>query len=396
MPPVNFSLSYTCSGLSSQITANTFTGGAGTYQISTQLYTSESGAYGGVFIDITTAKIYPSGTNQTYWVALRDKVNTTNVLAKSITPNCTTTTTTTTTTTAAPTTSTTTAAPTTTTTTLPPVTYDITATCTDTTQTITINNFAGGDGANYYANTTTYGDAVSAAAGATTLVTGGTRSFTGQVSGTRYVYVYSGTRSLVKNAGNTCTTTTTTTTTSTTTTTTTCSPTPNWVNNGSVFCSACISYQPQIDTNPCSPTYNTTRNLNLGAGAPCDYSANWVNRDINTYYVCSGVNQYYEQIDINPCSPTYNTTQTGALYQSNSFVCGFTSNEFTLGYGSSQADACGFVNSGSFWSTSSYITSGVLLYDDSHCLSLSASQYYSDGTGTVWYGNPLGSAADCP
>ena len=253
LPPVNFSLSYTCSGISSQITASTFTGGAGTYQISTQLYTSESFAYGGVFVDVTTSKIYPTGTNQIYWVALRDKVNITNVLAKSITPNCTTTTTTTTTTTAAPTTTTTTTtvAPTTTTTTLPPVTYDITATCTGTTQTITINNFAGGDGTNYYANTTTYGDAVSAAAGATTLVTGGTRSFAGQVSGTRYVYVYSSTRSLVKNAGNTCTTTTTTTTTTAapTTTTTTAAPTttttttttttlpPLVITNGAVTCS---------------------------------------------------------------------------------------------------------------------------------------------------------------
>jgi len=251
LPPVNFSLSYTCSGVSSQITADTFTGGAGTYQISTQLYTTISAAYGGVFVDVTTAKIYPTGTNQIYWVALRDKVNITNVLAKSITPNCTTTTTTTTTTTAAPTTTTTTVAPTTTTTTLPPVTYDITATCTGTTQTITINNFAGGDGTNYYANTTTYGDAVSAAAGATTLVTGGTRSFAGQVSGTRYVYVYSGTRSLVKNAGNTCTTTTTTTTTTAapTTTTTTAAPTttttttttttlpPLVITNGAVTCS---------------------------------------------------------------------------------------------------------------------------------------------------------------
>jgi hypothetical protein len=122
--------------------------------------------------------------------------------------------TTTTTTTIAPTTTTT--STTTTTTTLPPVTYDFSATCTGITQTITISNFAGGDGTNYYANVVTYGDAGSAAAGATSLVTGGVRTYTGQPNGTRYVYVSSGSRSLVKNGGNTCTTTTSTTTTTTT------------------------------------------------------------------------------------------------------------------------------------------------------------------------------------
>ena len=146
LPPVNFSLSYTCSGASSQVTASAFTGGAGTYQISTQLYTSESAAYGGVFVSITTSKTYPIGTNQQYWVALRDAVNNSNVLAKTITPNCTTTTTTTTTTTAAPTTTTTTAAPTTTTTTLPPlVISNGGVTCSGATGSFT-SSFTGGTG----------------------------------------------------------------------------------------------------------------------------------------------------------------------------------------------------------------------------------------------------------
>jgi hypothetical protein len=101
---------------------------------------------------------------------------------------------------------------TTTTTTLPPVTLDLTATCTGVTQTITIDNFAGGDGTTYYANDTTYADPVSAAAGAVSIIVGGTRTYTSQPNGTRYIYVYSSTRNTVKQGGQiNCTTTTTTT-----------------------------------------------------------------------------------------------------------------------------------------------------------------------------------------
>ena len=107
---------------------------------------------------------------------------------------------------------------TTTTTTLPPVTLDLTATCTGITQTITIDNFAGGDGTTYFANDTTYADPVSAAAGATSIIVGGTRTYTTQPNGTRYIYVVSSTRNTMKQGGQTCTTTTTTSTTTTTTT----------------------------------------------------------------------------------------------------------------------------------------------------------------------------------
>ena len=37
----------------------------------------------------------------------------------------------------------------------------------------------------------------------------------------------------------------------------------NWVNNGSIFCSDCNQYQPQINNNSCSATYNQTRNVQL-------------------------------------------------------------------------------------------------------------------------------------
>jgi hypothetical protein len=105
---------------------------------------------------------------------------------------------------------------------LDPVTCDISAVCTGTTQTITLNNFAGGNGT-YYANSTTYDNPVSAqAAGASTLVSGSIIYY-GQPSGSRYVYVTSGYRNVMKDGGNTCTTTTTAA--PTTTTTTAASPT---------------------------------------------------------------------------------------------------------------------------------------------------------------------------
>jgi hypothetical protein len=125
-----------------------------------------------------------------------------------------------------------------------------------------------------------------------------------------------------------------------------------WTNNGSTFCSSCHLYQPQIDTNFCSSTYNQTRNVDLGVNdgcgswvystycTGCDYysketntctgnvrnvtliqsnspscggccgqstTPNWVN---NGAAYCSGGVQYQPQIDNNACSPTYNQTRT--------------------------------------------------------------------------------------
>ena len=83
-------------------------------------------------------------------------------------------------------------------------------------------------------------------------------------------------------------------------------PNPNWVSNGAAFCSGCVAYQPQIDNNPCSTSYNTTRNFNLGATSPCNYTPNWVN---NGATFCSGCIAYQPQIDNNPCSPTAGQTR---------------------------------------------------------------------------------------
>jgi len=197
LAPVNFGVSGGCTDIGGDNGAGTmtgFSGGSGVYQASNNTYSTENLALNGIYTDVSSIRTFSGLSVGTYFVALRDKNDTNNKIAKSFAvTDC----------------------PTTTTTTQPPVTFNMSAVCTGVTQSITIDTFAGGDNTNYYANTITYVDAVSAINGATTLVggTGSSRTFTGQTSGTRYVYVYSGTRSLVKAAGNSCTTTTTTTTT---------------------------------------------------------------------------------------------------------------------------------------------------------------------------------------
>ena len=200
LAPVNFGVSAGCADLGDTNGAGTitsFSGGSGVYQASNITYSSESLALNGIYTDVTSIRTFSGLGTGTYWVALRDKNNTSNRIAKSFTvANC----------------------PTTSTTTQPPVTFNMTAVCTGTTQTITISGFGGGDGTNYYANSAgTYVDAFSASTAPTSLVggTGSSRTYTNQPSGTRYVYVYSGARSLIQAAGNSCTTTTTSTTTTT-------------------------------------------------------------------------------------------------------------------------------------------------------------------------------------
>jgi hypothetical protein len=233
LAPVDFSLSFVCSNDTNQITASGFTGGAGTYQISTQLYSTISAAYGGVFVSAVSSKTYPTTVNGTYWVALRDAVNNTNVIAKSITPYC----------------------------------------CS------TIPNWVN--------NGSVFCSACV--------------SYQPQIDNNPCSATYNTTRNVNLGAGAPC------------------NYTANWVNNGAVFCSSCVSYQPQIDNNPCSATYNTTRNVNLGAGAPCNYTPNWV----NSTSTCVGFDLYNVEIDNNPCSPTYNTTRLGSLIQANSPTCGY-------------------------------------------------------------------------
>lgn len=96
---------------------------------------------------------------------------------------------------------------------------------------------------------------------------------------------------------------------STVTITTTCNPTANWVNNGSIFCSECRQYQPQIDNNPCSSTYNQTRNVDLGLADAC---GTW-----NLSYYCSGCDYYSKET--NSCT---GNVRNVTLIQSNSPSCG--------------------------------------------------------------------------
>ena len=200
LAPVNFSTSGGCStGSNGTGTMVSFSGGSGVYQASSTTYADSTSAENGSYTDVTSIRQFTGLSVGTYWVALRDKNNTSNKIAKSFTI---------------------TPCPTTTTT-LSPITYTLTPTCSGTSQDILINNLAGGNGT-YYMSTTTYGDAGAALSGPVSLVIGGSRLFNSQASGTRYVLITAGNGTLAS-GGTTCTTTTaapTTTTTSTTTTTT--------------------------------------------------------------------------------------------------------------------------------------------------------------------------------
>jgi hypothetical protein len=349
--PVNFGGSAGCANAGQSdgaITILSFTGGLGTYDAtpSNITYSTEQAARDGSFTNVEFTRTYTGLAAGTYWVAVRDRANTFNKIAKSFTVGV---------------------CPTTTTTSLAPITASTSSVCTSSgTQNITVNNFAGGDGSNYYASLTTYADAGAAQAGAVSTTSSSTYNYNNQPNGTRYIKLVSGSRSDIKQIGQTFnfnanyselvgyiyTCNRGVTSTAVYRNTNTCffgnqwiagtttyasnpsqsapSTTANWVNNGAAYCgSDCIAYQPQIDNNACSSTYGDTRNLSLGQTAPCNYSTNWVERDINYYWVCVGVNKYKQQIDTNPCSPTYNQTRAGDIYQPNSVDCGYTTTTTT-------------------------------------------------------------------
>jgi hypothetical protein len=83
----------------------------------------------------------------------------------------------------------------------------------------------------------------------------------------------------------------------------------NWVDNGATFCSGCNLYQPQIDNNPCSATYNNTRDVNLGVNSTC---GTW-----NTTYYCVGFDYYSKEV--NSCT---GAERNVTLVQANSPNCG--------------------------------------------------------------------------
>jgi hypothetical protein len=114
-----------------------------------------------------------------------------------------------------------------------------------------------------------------------------------------------------------------------------CSTTPNWVPNGAAYCDNCVSKQPEIDNNSCSPSYNQTRVVN--GGSACNTTQNWVNTgNFNCYGTC---NKYNVEIQNNPCASGYNTTRQGSVVQFGSTFCGGCCGQST---------AANWVNSGSY------------------------------------------------
>jgi hypothetical protein len=85
---------------------------------------------------------------------------------------------------------------------------------------------------------------------------------------------------------------------------------PNWVNNGSAFCSGCYLFQPQIDNNACSSTYNQTQNVSLGVNSDC---GSWP-----TVYYCVGYDYYSKEV--NSCT---GAERFVTLIQANSPNCGY-------------------------------------------------------------------------
>jgi hypothetical protein len=86
LPPINFTTSGGCengTAIDGVGAIVTFSGGGGTYQASNQTYSTEALALAGTYTDITTTRTFPSLSVGTYWVAVRDKANTSNRLAKS-------------------------------------------------------------------------------------------------------------------------------------------------------------------------------------------------------------------------------------------------------------------------------------------------------------------------
>ena len=137
---VDYTISSDCPYPLGKITVNGLSGGLGTYQITTNLYSTSVAALAAtVWESITTTKDYTSVSDGTYYVAVRDAGDIENIISKSVVVACTTTTTTSTTTsttstsTTTSTTSTSTSTSTSTTTTEPPTTTSTSSTTSTTT-----------------------------------------------------------------------------------------------------------------------------------------------------------------------------------------------------------------------------------------------------------------------
>lgn len=93
------------------------------------------------------------------------------------------------------------------------------------------------------------------------------------------------------------------------------SPSANWINNGATFCSGCYLQQPQIDDNPCSSTYQQTRDVDLGVNTSC---GTW---PISYYCVNYGVAPYTQRShEVNTCTGAIRNDQ---FVTDNSTSCGY-------------------------------------------------------------------------
>ena len=88
-------------------------------------------------------------------------------------------------------------------------------------------------------------------------------------------------------------------------------PSANWVNNGDTFCDGCYLQQPQIDDNPCSSTYQQTRNVDLGVSTACGA---WVQS-----FFCIGFNKWSKET--NTCT---GNIRNETLVEVDSPYCGYT------------------------------------------------------------------------
>jgi hypothetical protein len=91
-----------------------------------------------------------------------------------------------------------------------------------------------------------------------------------------------------------------------------CVTTANWQNEGARVCIDCTSYQPQRDVNPCSSTYNTTRNVDgVYGAAPCNTTTPSYTVYEGIFHYCSAGVVYEAPVysNTNVCFSGVNTAQ---------------------------------------------------------------------------------------
>ncbi len=152
----------------------------------------------------------------------------------------------------------------------------------------------------------------------------------------------------------------------------------NWVDNGATFCSGCNLYQPQIDNNPCSATYNQTRNVNLGVSSTCG-SWDWVYYCVN-YGVAPYERRRYEQ---NYCT---GATRNDEFVAYNSPDCGYVAPSYDPFYISTVASAfnvCTRAVDQVAYCTGGVPSIGKTIYTDAIGSSTLGAGYYNTDNGYI-------------